>query len=158
MSIYAANVFSRKHAGLPLGKRVTRGLLGILLAAGLLGVMPAASHASAYGYQYWAAEWTGGIKVLPAGQLFHAIEGKSDYIRKHGGNYLAVGNLCDTALKFTYGYGQQSWWSDTRWGCSRAQGWKYAVYRRVPTGTACAELWAQNRRHFIAKQCHRVSR
>jgi len=137
---------------------VLRGLVGVVLAAGLLGAVPAASQASAYGYQYWAAQWTGGIKVLPAGQLFHAIEGAGDHIRVQGGNYLAGGQLCDTGLKFTYGNGSTSSRSHVRRGCSRAQQWKYTMNKRVPVGKACAELWAENWRQHVATQCHRVSR
>jgi len=53
VSIHSASNFSGKPAERPFRKRAMRGLIGILLAAGLLGAAPAASQANAYGYQYW---------------------------------------------------------------------------------------------------------
>ncbi len=156
MSIHPASNFSGKPAEPSLRKRAMRGLIGILLAAGLLGAAPAASQANAYGYQYWAAAWTGGIKIIPSGQLFHGIEGNGRFITADGANYITGGALCDTAVRFTYGYGKQWVWSHTRWGCSPVRAWKYAMNRTVPYGHACAELYANNRHRYITKQCHLV--
>lgn len=140
--------------------RRARGVLGILLAVGLLGVLPATSQADAYGWAYWTATWTGGIKVIPAGQLFHAIQGSNGFVTTHGANYIAGGSLCNTSVRWRWGVVKtkhaEAWWSYTRGGCSAVRAWKYTINRRVPLGVACAELWKDNRTVKVVTQCHTV--
>lgn len=132
-----------------------RGLFAVVLALTAFAIAPAAGHASAVGYQYWNAFTWNGI-TIPGGQLTHVINGSGNHVRWHGANFAAVGNLCDSSVKFTYGNRSYALYSRIRYGCSRFGQWKYYRNRRVATGSACAELWAHRWRKFITQQCHYV--
>lgn len=121
----------------------------------VLVALPASSQASAYGYQYWGTFVWKDIP-FPKGQLFHAIQGKGKHIDVEGGNYLAAGNLCDTSVKFTYGYGAKSWASPINRDCRPGHNWKYRFDWNVPRGKACMELWMDGWRRKVTKQCHFV--
>jgi hypothetical protein len=132
-----------------------RKLIHAIAAAALLAV-PMQSFASAYGYQYWGGFNFEGLRI-PGGQLYHAIQGKGRHIDVEGANFGAAGNLCDSSVRFTYGNGAQHVDSDIHRGCSHVGQWKYRMNMNVPGGQACAELWVQNWRKKITKQCHYVS-
>jgi len=120
---------------------------------------PATSHASAYGTQYWGAftaNISGQSVSIPSGQLAHTIDGSGYHINWDSANFLSAANLCDPSIRFTYGYGAYRLDGNVHWGCSHIGGWKYALNWNAPRGQACAELWSQNWRVLVARQCHYV--
>ncbi|NDJ16313.1 hypothetical protein [Myxacorys almedinensis] len=136
-------------------KKVTATL--ITLAS--LVAAPTVSLASASGYQYWGGFTAniGGQSVgIPAGQLHHAINGKGTRINWQGANFGSAANICDSSMRFTYGYGKRRINGNIHRGCSRVGQWKYKINANVPKGDACAELWAKRWRVLVAKQCHYV--
>jgi hypothetical protein len=143
--------------------RTHRRLLSQLLAAGAIALggltAPAASHASAGGYQYWGGFTAniGGQSVgIPAGQLYHYISGSGYHISWEAANFGSVGNLCDPSIRFTYGNGSYRYDGNVHWGCSHIGQWKYAFNWKAPRGSACAQLWVANWRRMITKQCHYI--
>jgi hypothetical protein len=131
-------------------------LVAVLIA---FAAVPAASHASATGYQYWGGFTAniGGQNVgIPAGQLTHIINGSGYHINWDGANFASVANICDPSMKFTYGNGAYYLNGNVHWGCSRVGQWKYVLNWNAPRGSACAELWAKNWRIRVARQCHYV--
>jgi hypothetical protein len=140
------------------GGRGSRQLLALALAMALLGIAPAASQASATGFQAWGAGTFEGHPYAK-GVLEHQIQGHGLHVDYDQAAFTAVGTLCDTSMKFTYAYGKFEYTgspahSNVHWGCSKVGNWKYSWNRDLPRGKACAELWAENWRHFITKQCH----
>jgi len=140
---------------MPIDRTIARALLFAVLALATLAVLPAKSQASAYGYQYWGTFMWKDIPI-PKGQLVHAIEGDGRHIDRQGANYISYGNLCDTSLKFTYGYGSHFWKTPIKRGCRPVRAWKYKFDWTVPRGKACAELWMDGWRRKVTKQCHFV--
>lgn len=140
--------------------RGRRWFLALALALATLAVVPAVvpatSHASAGGYEYWGAFVWKDIPIAK-GQLYHYISGKGQHISWEAANFGSVGNLCDTSVKFTWGYGAQSYAGNIHTGCSHVGQWKYSFNRNVPRGSACAELWMHGWRKMVARQCHFVS-
>lgn len=122
--------------------------------AALLAV-PLQSFAGASGYQYWGGFTFEGV-YIPGGQLFHRIEGKGRHVDVDGANFGAGGNLCDSSVRFTYGNGARHVDGNVHKGCSHVGQWKYRMNLNVPGGQACAELWTQNWRKMVTKQCHYV--
>ena len=143
--------------------RTTRrplGALALLLALLAVSTMPSPAAASAGGFQYW-----GGFHVtiagqsirIPAGQLYHYISGSGYRISWEGANYGSLGPLCDTSIRFTYGYGAYEFRGNVHWGCSLGNQWKYSFGGwRAPRGDVCAELWAKDWRVRVARQCHYI--
>lgn len=144
---WVAHPTSRRHAIL--------GLIIACLAMTYLASFPAPSHASACGYQYW-----GGFNSpwgwIPNGQLTHCIEGGGTFVDWDGANFGSVANICDSSMRFTYGYGAWRLDGNVHWGCSKVGQWKYSIRQNVPRGDACAELWAKNWRVRVTRQCHYV--
>jgi hypothetical protein len=141
--------------------------LASLLVAGAavfaLVALPATSHASATGIEYWTARGGGTLSLpggvglpIPGGQLVHSIHGKGYHVDWDGANFAALGNLCDTSMRFTYGNGARHLDGNVHKGCSPVGQWKYKVDQKEPGGSACAELWAKNWKVLVAKQCHYV--
>ena len=132
-----------------LSRRLTpqRRLAALALLLTLLGAssVPSPAHASAGGYQYWGgfhATVAGQTLRIPAGQLYHYISGSGFTISWEAANYGSVSPLCDTAVRFTYGYGAYEFRGNVHWGCSMGNQWKYSFGGwRAPRGSACAELW-----------------
>lgn len=132
----------------------------VLVGAFLLTTLTPA-HASAGGFEYW-----GGFHVtiegqsirIPAGQLYHYISGSGLRVSWDGANYGSIAPLCDTSVRFTYGYGAYVLRGNVHWGCSMGNQWKYTLHGwRAPRGAACAELWAQDWRVRVARQCHYIT-
>ncbi|HTP20817.1 MAG TPA: hypothetical protein VMJ65_14495 [Solirubrobacteraceae bacterium] len=136
--------------------RVRRLALGGVLAAAVALAVPASSQASAYGIQYFGTRTIDGY-TIPGGQLAHYISGSGLFIAWDGANFGSIGNLCDSSIEFTYGYG--SWYvkSSVHWGCSHVGQWKYTLNWRAPRGSACARLYVDDWRHYVTQQCHFVS-
>jgi hypothetical protein len=138
-----------------------RQLVALALALAALGIAPAASQATAVGYQYWAPVSFHGIQI-PGGQLTHIINGKGLHVNWDGANFVSGGNLCDSSMKFTYGGGKLQWTgspahSNVHRGCSHVGQWKYWWNGwKAPRGKACAELWSENWKHYVTKQCHYI--
>lgn len=140
------------------GTRV-RAALALAAAALLLAVLPATSHATARGVQYWNpfSVSIGGQTVgIPSGQLVHEINGKGYRVNWDGANFASGANICDPSMKFTYGNGALYINGNVHWGCSRVGQWKYHLNRDMPRGDACAELWSKNWRVRVARQCHYI--
>jgi hypothetical protein len=141
------------------GNFFSRPLLSTIAMLVITLLVPAIGYASAYGYAYWGTTMWRDIPI-PKGQLFHAIEGKGQHIDRQGGNYGAVGNLCDTSVRFTYGGKNGKWThyfdSDVRSGCSAGNNWKYAFNWKVPIGDACMELWMKKWAKMVVRQCHYI--
>jgi hypothetical protein len=138
---------------------LTKMLLVGAISIAALGALPATSHASAFGIQYWGAFTVnvGGQSVgIPSGQLAHEINGSGYHINWDGANFASAANICDPSMRFTYGNGSYHLDGNVHWGCSRVGQWKYALNWKAPRGSACAELWAKNWRVLVARQCHYV--
>lgn len=141
-------------------KSLMKMLVVVGLALTIMVALPGTSHASAYGIQYW-----GGFSVniggqtigIPSGQLAHEINGSGLHINWDGANFASVGNICDSSMRFTYGYGAYYLDGGMHWGCSHVGQWKYTLNWNSPRGSACAELWAHDWRILVARQCHFVS-
>jgi hypothetical protein len=133
-------------------------VVAAMLVAGLssLAAQPTASHASAYGIQYWGVHVVHGVSI-PSGQLAHWISGNGLWVEWDGANFASAGCLGDPSMRFTYGYGKVHIDGSVHWGCSHVGQWKYTIRRFMPRGTACAELWEHNYRILVARQCHFVS-
>jgi hypothetical protein len=149
-----------------LKKKMARMLVVAALAFSALVAVSGTSYAatsnpeSAYGIQYWGGFHVnvGGQTIgIPAGQLAHWISGNGYYVSWDGANFASVGNICDSAMRFTYGYGSLRLNGGLHKGCSHVGQWKYTLHRNVPGGSACAELWADDWRILVARQCHFVS-
>jgi hypothetical protein len=139
---------------------LVKSLVVVAIVIAALTALPATSYASAYGIQYWGgfAVNVGGQTVrIPAGQLAHWISGKGLYVSWDGANFASVGNICDSSMRFTYGYGKLRLNGGMHSGCSHVGQWKYTINRNMPRGSACAELWAHDWRILVARQCHFVS-
>jgi hypothetical protein len=131
----------------------------VMVALAALVAMPATTHASAFGIQYWGAFTVniGGQSVgIPSGQLAHEINGSGYHIKWDGANFGAAGTICDPSMRFTYGNGSYRVDGNVHWGCSHVGQWKYTLNWNAPRGSACAELWAKNWRVQVARQCHYV--
>lgn len=142
----------------PLARRRNRVLALVFALAAMALVpaaMPATSEASACGYQYWGSFVFRDIPI-PKGQLTHCINGSGLHVNWDGANFASGGNLCDSSMRFTYGYGAQHVDGNVHWGCSHVGQWKYSINRNVPRGTACAELWIYNWQKMVTRQCHFV--
>lgn len=140
-------------------KRFLAKVLVVVAMLSALVAFPATSYASAYGIQYWGgfAVNIGGQTIrIPAGQLAHWISGNGLYISWDGANFASVGNICDSSMRFTYGYGKYYLNGNVHWGCSHVGQWKYTLNWYAPRGSACAELWANDWRILVARQCHFV--
>ena len=144
---------SPSAARLPRPRGVVLALLCGLLC--LTALVPASAHASAVGYEYFGTRQIGGW-TIPSGQLTHVINGSGYHINWDGANYATAGNLCDPSMRFTYGNGAYYINGNVHWGCSHVGQWKYTLNWNAPRGSACAELWTQNRRVMVARQCHYV--
>lgn len=133
-------------------------VVATMLVAGFanLATRPTASHASAYGIQYWGIHVVNGVSI-PSGQLAHWISGKGLYVTWDGANFASAGNLCDTTMRFTYGYGKVHLNGGLHRGCSHVGQWKYTIGHNEPRGTDCAELWEHSWRILVARQCHFIS-
>jgi hypothetical protein len=131
-----------------------------LLVAILVTSSPAPAAASAYGYQYWgghSVEVQGVPIYIPGGQLYHEIDGAGLRVDQDGGDYISAGPLCDTGVRFTYGYGAYGFQGDIKWGCSDFNVWSYNYGGwTAPRGDACMELWAKEWRVLVARQCHYI--
>jgi len=69
-----------------------------------------------------------------------------------------VRNGSVTVRRLSYGYGAYEFRGNVHWGCSMGNQWKYSFGGwRAPRGSACAELWAQDWRVRVARQCHDIS-
>jgi hypothetical protein len=134
----------------------------------VLTIVPAESQASAIGYRYWGgfavnvSAGGGGVSAstpvrVPGGQLTHEISGNGLYVTWDAADYMSVGNLCEPSIRFTYGYGKVHIDGGVHPGCSHAGVWKYWMKRRMPQGTACAQLWIEGWRRMVTQQCHFVS-
>jgi hypothetical protein len=144
----------------PFARKRTR-VLALIVAMAAMALVPAMMHpatseASACGYQYWGSFVFRDIPI-PKGQLTHCINGSGQHVNWDGANFASAGNLCDSSMKFTYGYGSQSISGNVHAGCSHVGQWKYSLNRNVPRGQACAELWIYNWQKLVTKQCHFVS-
>ncbi|HEX6480781.1 MAG TPA: hypothetical protein VF043_18230 [Ktedonobacteraceae bacterium] len=128
--------------------------MAVVVLSGLVA-RPTASHASAYGIQYWGVHVVHGV-YIPSGQLAHYISGNGLYVTWDGANFISAGNLCDVSMRFTYGNGRLYLNGGMHWGCSHVGQWKYWIKRFMPRGSACAELWEHNWRILVARQCHYV--
>ena len=138
-------------------KLVMMAVMMVMFSA--LVAIPATSYASASGVQYWGAFNVniGGQSVpIPSGQLVHVIDGSGYHINWDGANFASAANICDPSMRFTYGNGAYYLNGNVHLGCSRVGQWKYALNWNAPRGSACAELWANNWRVLVAKQCHYV--
>jgi hypothetical protein len=149
-----------------LKRKIARLIVIAVLALTALIAVSGTSYAatsrpeSAYGIQYWGGFHVniGGQTIgIPAGQLAHWISGDGYYVSWDAANFASVGNICDSAMRFTYGYGALRLNGGLHKGCSHVGQWKYTLDRRVPGGSACAELWADDWRILVARQCHFVS-
>jgi hypothetical protein len=137
-----------------------RSMLATCLAILALAVVPAAGQASAYGLEFWGGfdfNIFGQTVRVPGGELYHEISGEGQHVSWDGAGFIAVGNLCDPSIRFSYGYHRVAFNSSVHQGCSHVGVWKYALNRNVPQGTACAALWIYDWRHYITEQCHFVS-
>lgn len=133
-----------------------RGLAALAFALAALAAIPAAGQASAIGYQYWSPFTWNGI-TFPGGQLTHAISGSGLHVKWDGANFASLGNVCDSSIRFTYGYGSYRLDGNVHRGCSHVGQWKYNLDNwKAPRGKACAELWAERWRKRITKQCHYI--
>ena len=135
--------------------RVRHFALGGALVVALALAVPASSQASAYGIQYFGTRTVAGY-TIPGGQLTYWISGSGLFIAWDGANFASVGNLCDSSIEFTYGYG--SWYlkSSVHSGCSHVGQWKYTLNWQAPRGSACARLYVDDWRHYVTQQCHFV--
>lgn len=136
-----------------------RSILALPLAIAVLAVAPGASQASAYGIEYWGGfdfNIFGQTVRVPGGQLAHTISGQGQYVSWDAANFLSVGNVCDSSIRFSYGYHTRWFNSSVHWGCSHVGAWKYSLRRNEPRGIACAALWIYDWRHYVTEQCHFV--
>lgn len=136
--------------------RVRHFALGGVLALALALVVPASSQASAYGIQYFGTRTIAGY-TIPGGQLAHYISGSGQFVSWDGANFASAGNLCDSSIEFTYGYGSWVLKSSVHRGCSHVGQWKYSLNWHAPRGSACARLYVDDWRHYVTQQCHFVS-
>jgi len=134
-------------------RRARQLTLAAIVAVAIPAAIPAASQASACGVQYWGPIHYQNF-VIPSGQLFHCISGKGYHVSWDGANFASVGNLCDSSVEFTYGYGRYVLRGNVHWGCSHVGQWKYRLNWKAPRGTACARLYIHNWRKFVTQQCH----
>lgn len=151
-------------------KKIAKMLVVAALALSALVAVSTTSYAatlspeSAYGIQYWSKfDVTISVKgvstsvPVPAGQLAHWISGDGYYVSWDAANFLSAANICDTSMRFTYGYGSQVINGGIHRGCSHVGQWKYILNRNVKGGSACAVLYADDWRILVARQCHFVS-
>lgn len=124
-------------------------------AVAAAAIVPATASATAAGYQYFGTQTINGW-TIPGGQLFHEINGSGYHINWDGANFGSVGNICDSSIRFTYGYGTWEYTGNVHWGCSHVGQWKYYFNWNAPGGKACAELWAEDWRVHITSQCHYI--
>ena len=118
-------------------------------------IAPAVSQATAIGYSFWGAfHWKG--FSIPSGALEHEISGFGLYVNWDGADFVSAGNLCDSSIRFSYGYHKEWINGNVHRGCSHGGVWKYSLKRNVPRGTACAALYIYDWRHFVTEQCHFV--
>ena len=131
----------------------------LLVASAVLAIAPAASNANAYGVQFW-----GGFNVtvfgetvrIPAGALWHLIEGNGLYVSGDGASFNSVGSLCDWSMRFSYAYHTQVYNTGVHWGCAHGGTDAIAPRHDVGRGTACAALWIYDWRRYVTEQCHFV--
>jgi hypothetical protein len=134
-------------------------MVTMVMVLSTLMALPATSHASAVGDQYW-----GGFTVnvvgqsvgIPAGRLTHSINGSGYHINWDAASFGSIAAICDPSIRFTYGNGSYYLDGNVQWGCSIGGGWKYGLNWNAPRGSACAELWAKNWQILVARQCHYV--
>jgi hypothetical protein len=131
--------------------------LGGTLTAAVALAVPATSQASACGVQYFGTKTIAGY-TIPGGQLVHCISGSGLHVEWDGANFASVGNLCDSSIQFTYGYGSYYLDGNVHWGCSHVGEWKYTLNWNAPEGTACARLYADDWRYYVTQQCHFIHR
>jgi hypothetical protein len=131
----------------------------LLAATAALAIVPAVSNASAYGVQFWGgfnATVFGQTIRVPAGALFHLIEGRGLYVSGDGATFDSAGSICDWSMRFSYGYHTQVYNTRVHWGCAHSGTSAIAPRRRVRRGTACAALWIEGWRRYVTEQCHFV--
>ncbi len=139
-------------------KKMVRNVATIAMVLVALVATSGPSHA-AFGVAYWGAFTAnvGGQTVgIPSGQLTHGINASGEYVNTEYANFVSAAHICDASMRFTYGNGADRFDGNVHWGCSNGGKWRYGLYRYVPRGSACAELWAKNWRVLIARQCHYV--
>jgi hypothetical protein len=130
-------------------------LAGAALACSAwVGTAPA--NADAFGIEPWGAFTFNGTS-WPKGVLYHRIVGKGYHVYTDQGSFASVGNLCDAGFVFTYGNGARRSRSAVLSGCTHAGNWEYTPNKDMPGGEACVELWIQNWRRMVARQCHYIS-
>jgi hypothetical protein len=137
-------------------------IIVILTAVTGLAITPIVCLANAFGLARW-----GGFVVeptarsvtvpisIPAGVMEHFIIGEGYRIDAHRVYYVSGGHICDPSIQYTYGYGARKTRSAIARGCWRNKAFIFnpggAI---VPRGNSCAELWANEWRVLVAKQCH----
>ena len=135
--------------------RMRRLALGGVLAAALALAVPASSQASAYGIQYFGTRTIDGYTV-PGGQLAHYISGSGLFIAWDGANFGSIGNYATPRSSHVWLRKLVSE-EQSALGCSHVGQWKYTLNWRAPRGSACARLYVDDWRHYVAQQCHFVS-
>src|SRR5690349_19021027 len=94
-------------------------VVGVVVLSSLIA-LPATSHATAIGIQYWGAFTVnihGQSVGIPSGQLTHEINGRGYHINWDGANFASAANLCDPSMRFTYGNGSRHFDGNVHWGC-----------------------------------------
>lgn len=130
--------------------------VSLMTIAGFI-VTPMVSLATAGGFEYWSNFTVPGTSIsIPGGQLYHEINGDGYHIDWEAANFASVGNICDSSVRFTYGNGARKSNGAIHKGCSHVGQWKYYPNANFPRGSACAELWAQQWRVLVARQCHYI--
>jgi hypothetical protein len=149
-------MFKKKMAKMLIVAALT---LSALVALSGTSYAATANPATAVGYAYWGGfhvNLSGQSIRIPQGQLTHVIDGNNYYVSWDSASFLAAGNLCNTSVRFTYGNGAQHIDGRIYQGCHAAEGWKYILNRKMPGGSACVELYAQNWRVRLTTQCHNI--
>jgi hypothetical protein len=136
-----------------------------LIALGGIAFTATASLADAFGVERWGSYSIPiprvGTVDVPAGTLYHRIEGDGYYIDHEEAGFASIGNLCDASVRFTYGVHYSNPTASNgaiHRGCSHAGKWEYWPRgKKFPRGWACAELWINAWKGKVAAQCHFIS-
>jgi hypothetical protein len=131
------------------------GILAAVLAVAALAMLPAASHADAFGTTFWGVKTIKDIPV-PRGMMTHELTGKGYRIDHQRVEVGALGPVCDMSLRWTYGNGRTHADSYVRHGCRFGAVFTRSPHRNASRGDACVELWFKNWRARVATQCHYI--
>jgi len=141
-------------------RRLTLAVLTMIMTAGLVvsAAPPAAAEAS--GSQTWGGFTinVGGQAIgIPAGRLYHEINGSGRNASRQFGDFLTARRICNWRLEFTNWdvNGDLVWINrgTTRTTCTN-HGTRTIDPPRYAVGEACVRLIVTGRR--IASQCHHI--